>query len=387
MLAKRRKVNFSYVPSKIENGEKVNRIYLPVDICFGEKVLNTNGDAICGLGQKPMLVTGKKSAITSGALDDVVSLLKSSDKEYFIFNEITENPDLDTIDRAINLFVENKCDYAIGIGGGSPLDASKAIALGAANRLRAKDLYDVANHHQCYPIIAVPTTSGTGSEVTQYSVLSDNEAKKKAGFTSFLVFPIVAYIDPQYTLSVPPIVTRDTAIDALSHLLEGLYSNTRNRLLFPFIYEGIKLIVHNLKDLLGDLRNLDLREKMMRASLYGGIAIAHSGTTLQHAIGYPLTSELGLSHGMANGVAMKAIMELFYPSVKEGLDEMFRQLNMSKEEFYDWLDSLDLIYDGQITEEFIEAKYDEVMQSRNMGNNPFEVNAEQVKEVYRKIGR
>ncbi len=363
----------------------MNRIYLPVDICFGENVINTNGDAIYSLGQKPMIVTGHYSAKASGAENDIINLLQCKNKEYVLFNEITENPELDTINKGIDVFVENHCDYVIGIGGGSPLDACKAIALAAANQIKAKDLYDVNNHHQCYPIIAAPTTAGTGSEVTQYSVLSDPKAKKKAGFTSLLVFPIVAYIDPRYTLTVSKKVTRDTAVDALSHLLEGLYSNTRNELLYPFIFDGINLIVSNLNDLLNNLDNLELREKLMRASLYGGITIAHCGTTLQHAIGYPLTSELGLSHGLANGVAMKAVMELYYPAIKDTLDKMFSHLKMTKEEFYQWLDSLNLQFEGTIMDSFIEEKYDEVLQSRNMMNNPFVVSAEQIKEIFRQI--
>ncbi|HOD54895.1 MAG TPA: iron-containing alcohol dehydrogenase, partial [Candidatus Cloacimonadota bacterium] len=128
--------------------------------------------------------------------------------------------------------------------------------------------------------------------------------------------------------------------------------------------------------------NVKLREKIMKASLYGGIVIAHSGTTLQHSIGYPLTTEFGLSHGLANGVVMKYIMELYYPAIKDELDELFLHLGMSKEDFYKWLDSLDFSFDMKIHDDFIEDKILEVVQSRNMANNPFTVSTTQIKNIY-----
>ncbi len=360
----------------------MNRIYLPVDIYFGENVISQNGENIFNLGSKPMIVTGRHSAKLCGAEQDVTDLMTRLEREYVIYNEIMENPDIESIDKGISLFLENQCDYVIGIGGGSPLDAAKAIALGAANQISGEQLFDTKFHKQCYPIVAVPTTSGTGSEVTQYSVLTNTQANKKAGFTSPLIFPIVAFVDPKYTLSLNQKVTRDTAIDALSHLLEGLYSNRRNELIYPIIFDGIKLIVHNLRELLQNPLNMELRKKIMKASLYGGIVIAHCGTTLQHSIGYPLTTEFGLSHGMANGIVMRYIMELYYPAVKKELDELFLHLCMSKDDFYNWLESLDFNFDMKIHDDFIENKILEVVQSRNMANNPFTVSTTQIKNIY-----
>jgi alcohol dehydrogenase class IV len=360
----------------------MNRIYLPVDIYFGENAIAQSGDNIFNLGHKPMIVTGRQSAKVCGAEEDITKLLERLDREFVIYNEVTENPEIETINQGIKYFIESQCDYVIGIGGGSPLDAAKAIALGAANHIEGDQLFDTKLHEKCYPIVAIPTTSGTGSEVTQYSVLTDTKANKKAGFTSPLIFPIVAFVDPKYTISLSQKVTRDTAIDALSHLLEGLYSNRRNPLIFPMIYDGVKLIVHNLKDLLLHPSDIKLREKIMKASLYGGIVIAHSGTTLQHSIGYPLTTEFGLSHGLANGVVMKYIMELYYPAIKDELDELFLHLGMSKEDFYKWLDSLDFSFDMKIHDDFIENKILEVVQSRNMANNPFTVSTTQIKNIY-----
>lgn len=363
----------------------MDRIYLPVDIYFGAHCIQENGEHITSIGQKAFIVTGAHSAKASGAEADILDLLKRMGKDYYIYSEVKENPELEIIDKGISLFLYNECDFVIGIGGGSPLDAAKAIALGAANNITGLDLYDVNFHQQCYPIIAIPTTSGTGSEVTQYSVLTNKHEQKKAGFTSPMIFPIVAFLDPRYTLSVSKTVTRDTALDALSHLLEGLYSVKRNRLLFPIIFEGIHLIMKHLPACLDDLSSYEHREALMRASLYGGMVIAHAGTTLQHSIGYPLTSNYGLSHGLANAVVMKDIMKLYAPAIQSELTQLFHYLQIEVTDFYLWLDKLEIQQNLELDDEWIEKKVLEIIQSRNMVNNPFIVEVDQIKQILKSI--
>lgn len=360
----------------------MERIFIPVDIYFGENCLAQNGDSIYHIGNKALIVTGQNSAKICGAEKDVIDILSHYKKEYVIFNQVKENPELEIINEGISIFQKNNCDFVIGIGGGSPLDAAKAIALGAANNIKGIDIFNANNHQQCFPIIAIPTTSGTGSEVTQYSVLTNTVENKKTGVASPLIFPILAFVDPRFTLSLNTTVTRDTAIDALSHLLEGIYSNKRNPLIYPFIYEGVKLIVQNLPACLKDTANITYRENLMRASLYGGIVIAHTGTTLQHSIGYPLTTEFGLTHGKANGVVMKYIMDLYYPSVKKDIDQLLQYLGMSKDDFLKWLESFDFTFKMDASEDLIEAKINEVIQSKNMANNPFIVSTTQIRNIY-----
>lgn len=363
----------------------MDRIYLPVDIYFGANCVAQHGEHITSIGQKAFIVTGAHSAKASGAEADIVDLLKRIGKEYYIYSEVTENPEIEIIDKGISLFLYNKCDFVIGIGGGSPLDAAKAIALGAANNITGLDLYNGDLHQQCYPIIAIPTTSGTGSEVTQYSVLTNKHEQKKAGFTSPMIFPIVAFLDPRYTLSVSKTVTRDTALDALSHLLEGLYSVKRNQLLFPLIFEGIQLIMSHLPACLEDLSSFEHREALMRASLYGGMVIAHAGTTLQHSIGYPLTSNYGLSHGLANAVVMKGIMKLYSPAIQNELKQLFTYLHIEMSDFFKWIDDLGINQNLELEDEWIDKKILEIIQSRNMVNNPFIVEVDQIKQILKSL--
>jgi alcohol dehydrogenase class IV len=356
--------------------------YLPTRIIYGPNAVKRSAPYLKTLGSKALLVTGKSSALKCGALDDILNVLSDNGITWSIYNKVEENPVLETVMAGAEAFSKEGCDFLIGIGGGSPIDAAKAIALVTANRLDISNIYNLSLFQKTYPLVAIPTTSGTGTEVTQYSVLTDAVHQKKAGFGHDLAFPVLALCDPRYTMSLPVSVTLNTAIDALSHLLEGIYSNKRMPLIYPLIFQGIRLIFRNLRVVLDNPADLPGRDALMQAALYGGITISHTSTTLQHSIGYPLTSVYNVPHGLANGIVMQPMMELYYPAVKTELDELFRFLNISRAEFYDWLESFDMTAGIKLSDDFIEAKIPEVLASRNMANNPFEVSPEQIRSIY-----
>jgi len=253
--------------------------------------------------------------------------------------------------------------------------------LAAANSLNRDEMYNTSVFKKAYPILAIPLTAGTGTEVTQYSVLSDPLTKKKAGFGSDLAFPALAILDPKYTLTLPPKVTLHTALDALSHLLEGLYSNQRSPIVYPFIYKGIASIMKFLPIVLSEPENYLAREELMRDALYGGMVIAQGSTTLQHSIGYPLTSFYDIPHGLANAMVMEDIMELYYPAVQQELDELFSYLQISKDNFYTWLKSLPFERKIDFSEDFIDKAIPQIMSSRNMALNPLPVTEQQVRTL------
>lgn len=357
--------------------------YLPTRIIFGDHAVRKGFVYINALGKKALLVTGKNSARQSGSLDDALNVLTGLKIGQALFDQVEENPVLETVMAGVQAFNENGCDFIIGIGGGSPIDTAKAIALAAANQLDQANLYNLSLFKKTYPLVAIPTTAGTGTEATQYSVLTDAATQRKAGFGHDLAFPALSLVDPKYTLSLPPKVTLHTAVDALSHLLEGLYSNKRAPLIYPLIFQGIRLILDNLKPALSDPTDRAAREALSRASLYGGVAISHTSTTLQHSIGYPLTSVYGIPHGLANGIVLRQVMDLYYPAVKTELNSLFDHLKTSRDGFYDWLDSLGLQAGIKVPEEFIAAKTAEILASRNMANNPLEVKAEDIASILR----
>ncbi len=356
--------------------------FMPVKFITGKNCVLESNTEFKTYGTKAFIVTGKNSAVVSGAQKDVIEKLNKEKIEFIIYNEIRENPTTTTIQKGADLFLENNCNFLIGIGGGSAIDSAKAISVITANNIKVKDVYNPQNLQKAFPLISIPTTSGTGTEVTPFSVITDPELNKKAGFGNPLIFPKVSFLDPKYMRSMSVKVTRDTAIDALSHLLEGLYSNKRNEIIFPMIFEGISVIIKNLKKTMENPDDLELREKLMIASTWGGMVIAQTGTTVQHSIGYPVTSTFGTTHGMANGIFMKSVLEMFYPSLKTIIDRLFTYLNMTREEFYVWLESVGVKADFKLTDEFIDKKSIEVSESRNMALNPIKVDIDKIKELY-----
>lgn len=361
--------------------------YLPTRIFFADGALQAASVYLPALGKRALLVTGQHSALASGAQADLLMVLNTMQIGYVLYNQVEENPTLETVMSGAKIYQENACDFIIAIGGGSPIDAAKAMSLVVANHLSQEQIYQPALYKTNVPVVAIPTTSGTGTEVTPYAVLTDAAQHKKAGFGSELAYPAISILDPRYTISMSESVTLHTGIDALSHLLEGIYSNKRNALFYPIIFEGIRLIITHLKQAISHPDDLAARTALMHASLYGGLAIAHTSTTLQHSIGYPLTSIYGVPHGLANGIVMQSMMELYYPAVKQELDALFAFLELTKNEFYAWLDSLQMDARLSLSEEFIFCKIPEVISSRNMANNPFEVSAQQIRELYKSLNR
>lgn len=145
------------------------------------------------------------------------------------------------------------------------------------------------------------------------------------------------------------------------------------------------MIIDNLENAVQEPNNYAYRDALMQASLYGGIVIAHSGTTLQHSIGYPLTTKFGTPHGMSNGIVMEEIMKIYYPGIQKEIDGLLDYLNITLEDFFSWLKKFDLNLNEKLDEELIDYMTDKVMATRNMALNPISVSREEVKELYRKI--
>ncbi len=360
-------------------------IYLPTRVFFGSGALLKAADQILSLGSQPLIVAGRSSARISGALDELTVVLDRADLAWVLFDQVEENPSLDTVLAGAKTLKESGCDFLIGIGGGSPIDAAKAIALAAANALSRDELYQTEKFKSALPVAAIPTTSGTGTEVTPYSVLTDPATGIKAGFGHDLAFPRLAVCDPRYTLSLDPSITLNTALDALSHLLEGVWSNQRDPLLYPLIHSGAKAILSHLRPALDQPDDLTGRTELMRASLYGGMTIAQTSTTLQHSLGYPLTTAFGLPHGLSNAVVMRQVLNLYYPTLPEELDALFAAVGLSRSGFEDWLAGLPFSVKLELSDAFIEKSVKEVLASRNMANNPLEVDAAAVREIYRSL--
>ena len=278
--------------------------FMPTKVVHGEKELVAQAEQLRQFGKKCLLVTGKNSARLSGALADAEEALKSQGIGYEHFDRVENNPSLENVAAGGEVARRYKPDFILAIGGGSPLDAAKAIATLATNQIDPDELYSNKFDHTPLPIVAIPTTAGTGSEVTPYSILTVPEAETKRSFSVPELFPKIAFLDWRYTENLPVPITRDTAVDALSHLVEGYLSRRATGTSDIFSEQGMRLWAKCIPALRkGEFRSED-RDRLLVASTLGGITISHTGTTLVHSLGYSLTYYHDLPHGRANGVLM-----------------------------------------------------------------------------------
>lgn len=277
------------------------KFYLPTKIYSENNCVQAHGSELAALGSHALIVTGKNSSKANGALDDVITALKQHLTAYTIFDEVEENPSVETVMAARELGVSRNADFVIGIGGGSALDAAKAAALMIKNSDSSWDLMYMLQPESALPVAAVPTTCGTGSEVTGVAVLTRHDLKTKVSM-KHKVFPAIALIDGKYLMTAPRKIIVNTAVDALAHLIESGANNIRDTYCDMSIFAGLREWAECRPYIDGN-EELDVNaaQKLMNASTLAGISIAQTGTTIPHALSYMLTYEAGIPHGAAVG--------------------------------------------------------------------------------------
>lgn len=314
--------------------------YVPTEICFEEECVKKNAEIFRRYGSRAFIVTGKHSAKACGALDDVEDVLKSCGISSQVYNKIENNPSVVTIEEAASLARVFNAEFIIAIGGGSPLDAAKAIGVLTQNRdLTVMDLFQNA-FTSSVPVIAIPTTSGTGSEVTPYSVLLVPEKETKLSLGNRYTIPKVALLDPRYTEGLSESITINTAIDAFTHAFEGYLANRSTPLSEAISLEAIRVFAQCFTSLMTKDFTRDFREKIMYVSLLGGIIIAQTGVTIAHGMGYCLTYFHKIPHGKANGMLMNVYTTCQESAIPEKMEQVFNCLGMTKEEFVGTMDEL-----------------------------------------------
>lgn len=283
---------------------------LPVLVYEENECVKKHHAEMASFGSNALIVTGKSSAKKCGALQDVQEALAAQGITSVIYDKVEENPSIETIMDARTFGLEQKVDFVIGIGGGSPLDAAKAIAVMIANADKEESfLYEKVNNVSALKVIAIPTTCGTGSEVTGVAVLTRHDKQMKASMTH-KIFPKLALIDSKYLKSIPQSILCNTSIDALSHLIESFVNTNATDYSKMFAKEGLRIWAKCKKSLISDaiLADDDYRN-LMNASTIAGMAIAHTGTSLPHGISYYFTYELGVPHGKAVAYALAGYLE------------------------------------------------------------------------------
>ncbi|WP_196603623.1 iron-containing alcohol dehydrogenase family protein [Pectinatus haikarae] len=313
---------------------------MPTKIFFGKNCIREHHD-IFTLGKKALLVTGRHSAKINGSQDDVEAVLRGNHIPYAVFNEVDSNPDIPTVYKGAAAAKAEGADFIIAIGGGSPMDAAKGIALLACQDIAENDLFSGTYAEKVLPMIHIPTTSGTGSEVTPYSILSNHLAQTKSTIATPLIFPAYALLDPAYQKNLPVSITVNTALDALSHNIESALSIKINPLIGQIAQSGIKQIGECLPALAEGGFTEEIRAKLMYGSLAGGLCIAHTGTNIVHSLGYSLTYFRNIDHGRANALTIASYLHFIAAGAPEKVSSILSAMQFNNiEQFRQYIDQI-----------------------------------------------
>lgn len=357
---------------------------IPVDIYFEKNCVVENQHIFSNYGSRAFIVTGRHSAKACGALADVAESLKKQNIAYEVFEEIENNPSTTTIVRAVKRAREFGTDMVIGIGGGSPIDASKAIAVLVRNSdMKVEDLF-ANDFTQACPMIAIPTAAGTGSEATPYSVLLVEEKQTKISFGNVYTYPTVAFLDYRYTKRLGEKNTINTAVDAFTHAFEGFLANRSTWLSEALSIEAIRYFGSCIKSLLEKNFTDEVREKLMYVSLLGGIIIAQTGVTIAHGMGYCLTFFKDIPHGRANGLLMKEYMDLNASCVKEKINLAMKIMNTTQEEFACNMEKLVGTAPELTEEECCQYTQLTLLQKGSIANTPYSIQERDIYDFWKK---
>ena len=276
-------------------------VYMPVRcVCGKDAVLNNSG-LLSKLGKSCLILTGGSGAKKSGALSDAQTALENEGISYSVFDKIGENPLISVCREAGESARNSGADFILGIGGGSVLDAAKAVAIYASNPdLSAIDIYKRTYDNPPLPVALVGTTAGTGSEVTAVAVLTNDETGIKKSISGDDCYAKISFCDPKYTYSLPYASTVSTALDAFAHAVEGYFTKKCNGVVELWAEKCIPMIFEGLREL-SESENIseNLREKLYYGSVYAGLVINTCGTAFPHPLGYVLTENYGIPHGTA----------------------------------------------------------------------------------------
>ncbi len=317
------------------------KFYMPTRIRFGWGRFKEIREVVDELkGKRIFLVTGKQFVKATGVLDKLSNYLKGLVIE--VFAEAEENPSIETVDRGAAKCKGTECDLVIAMGGGSAMDAGKAIAMLQKNPGSIREYLDQERVCQTkgLPVITLPTTSGTGSEVTPFTVIFHPAKKSKPAIAPPENFPDVALVDPELTMTMPFEVAGSTGLDALCQAVEGFWSTQANPVTRSLAFQAIKLAMENL-ELACFKKDQESVINMALASHLTGIEMSNIGNTAIHPLSYPVTIDYGVSHGFACAIFLPEVIRFNTSAIKDRFSDLLTLLNLpSVEGFADKVDSL-----------------------------------------------
>ncbi|WP_371582339.1 iron-containing alcohol dehydrogenase [Streptomyces sp. NBC_01314] len=305
----------------------VASLSLPRIMRVGGGAVGELGDVVAGLGlRRPLLVTDAFLAGT-GAAERVMTTLRNAGLQPHLFARTVPDPTTDSLVAGLAVLREHGADSVIGFGGGSPLDTAKALGLLGVQGGRMRDYKAPhTNLGPALPVIAVPTTAGSGSEATQFTIITDSATDEKMLCPGPAFLPVAAIVDFELTLSMPARLTADTGIDALTHAVEAYVSRKANPFADGLALNAIRTIGRYLRRVYADGEDTEAREAMMLAATQAGIAFSNSSVALVHGMSRPIGAHFHVAHGLSNAMLFPAVTAFSVPAAESRYADCARAL-------------------------------------------------------------
>ena len=340
--------------------EKLSLFRTTRRVLFGIGAVEKIGAEAQILKAKKILIVTDPGVIQAGLLESITAPLQALGMPFSIFDGVEPDPRIEVVEKSVEKAKKDEINLIIGFGGGSSLDIAKVTSIMVTNQAKIDSLFGIdLVPNPGLPVILVPTTAGTGSEVTPIAILSDTKEKLKKGIVSSTLFPEVAIIDPKLTVGLPPSVTAFTGMDALTHAIEAYVSINATDLSDILAIGAMELITKNLRMAFAHGENLAARSKMMEGSLVAGISFANAGVGAVHALAYPLGGEFHLAHGLTNTLMLPYVMR--YNTL--GCPDRFARMAKAFGEKVEGLSDLDA---AEVAVKFVERLSDDLRVPRRL---------------------
>ena len=376
---------------------------VPGQIISGSGALNMAEEVLKGLGKKALIVTDKVM-IQLGNCAKVEAALKNQGVEYAIYSEIVGEPTDTMIENGLKLYKEEGCDFLVALGGGSPIDSMKAIGSLVINGGCISDYMGKVIDVEMPPMVAIPTTAGTGSEATQFTIITDTKKNIKMLLKGKVLMPSLAIIDPQFTMTAPPKITAATGLDALCHAVEAYTSRKAQTLSDTFAMSAVKRIFKYLPAAFKDGSHEEARVQMSVAALEAGIAFNNASVTIIHGMSRPIGALFHVAHGLSNAMLLKECLTFALEGAYDRFADLGRAVGVAvdtdsdKEASEKFLAAVEVITKeletptlgefGIDKDEFfkvIDKMAFDAMDSGSPQNTMREVTEDDVKQIYRNL--
>ncbi|RST72514.1 iron-containing alcohol dehydrogenase [Siminovitchia acidinfaciens] len=296
---------------------KINKFVMP-ELIFGSGSIGQVGECCARLGARKVFIVTDPGVQASDWFEQVVDSCKDARLPYAIFSGITTNPKDYEVDKGVQIYLEEECDAIVGVGGGSAIDVAKAVAILATNGGTIQEYEGVDKiKFPLPPQVMVATTAGSGSEVSQFSIITDSKKKKKLTIISKSLVPDIAIVDPQTLITKSPLLTATTGLDVLTHAIESFVSIAATPLTDVQAKSAIMLVAQNLRPSVASKMNKEAKEKMAMASVQAGLAFSNAILGAVHAMSHAIGGRFLLPHGDVNAILLPYVMEFNYLACPE----------------------------------------------------------------------